>query len=104
MLLFVVVVAGLLAVSGVGYLYVFSGVFGNEIYLSPTGDNEGILFSPGRDCQRICEGGVFVGCEKSFDDVACGISCRGAISVGPRKGEMPITGSTLCEYTECVCD
>ena len=102
--LLVVVIAGLLVVSGLGYIYTFSGFFGNEFYLGPSGKDGGIQFSPAGSCQKICEDGVFVGCENSLDDPVCGLSCKGAISEGPRRGEIPVVGSTLCEYSECVCN
>ncbi|MFH1803096.1 MAG: hypothetical protein ABH864_06655 [archaeon] len=103
-LLGLIVIAGAFAVFGIGYIYMFSGYLGNDLQLSPGGKDNGIQFSPGGSCQEICENGVFMGCETSLSDPVCGLSCRGAISEGPRRGEMPIIGSTRCEYTECVCN
>jgi hypothetical protein len=102
-LLVLVVVAGILALSGLGYIYSFSGVFGNGIYLSPGDASGGVQFSPSRQCQEICEDGVFMGCQGSFEDLQCGLSCRGIVDVGTEIGRMPKIGSTLCKFVDCVC-
>jgi hypothetical protein len=96
-----IVVCLILMIGGFGYIYEFS-TWG--IDLSPVGKDQGIQLSPSANCREICVNGVFMGCEKSFDDLSCGLSCRGIISSGPMAGEMPTVGSTLCGYTECVCN
>jgi hypothetical protein len=99
----IIVIFVVLALGGLGYIYVFSPFLGGLNY-SPIDSEQGIQMSPSTNCQEICVEGVFMGCEKDFQDLTCGVSCKGIISGGPRKGELPIVGSTLCSFTECVCN
>lgn len=99
-----ITVSFVVALAGIGYLYIFTPFFGYDMRLSPTDVSGGIQFSPSEGCTEICEDGVFMGCERSFEDLVCGTSCRGVIGIGTRQGEMPKIGSTLCTFTECVCN
>lgn len=96
-----IVVCLVLFFGSIGYIYVFAPV---GLNMSPVQIDGGVQFSPSDSCQEVCIEGVFMGCEKSFNDFVCGVSCKGVIGFGPRAGEQPIVGSTLCQYIECVCN
>ncbi|MBS3076743.1 hypothetical protein J4233_00560 [Candidatus Pacearchaeota archaeon] len=100
----VIVVSIIFALGGLGYIYVFSPVLGNEFYLNPTDAGAGIQMSPSANCQKVCVDGVFMGCEGLSQDLMCGLSCRGVVNAGSEKRKLPNIGSTLCEFVNCVCN
>jgi len=97
-----IVVAVVFAFGGLGYIYVFSSFLGNEFYLNPV-ESAGIQPRHSMGCQEICFEGIFMGCQKSFQDLTCGFSCEGKMNVGSEVGELPVAGSTLCNFVDCVC-
>lgn len=99
-----VAVFAALAALSFGYIYVFSPLLGGP-NLSPGDSSAGVQFSPGSGCKEICsENNIFMGCQRSFDDFSCGVSCKGVYSGGPNMGEPARIGVTTCQFTECVCN
>ena len=98
----VVVVSLILALGGFGYILMFSPFLGG-VNLSPNDSEQGLQYSPAESCREICIDGRFAGCQKTFEDLACGLTCKGVISSGQDRGKLPVPGNTPCEIAHCVC-